>query len=260
MWTAELTLAKAAGSLARQAIAEAHSLQVSHKGRVDLVTQVDLLSEAIIRKHLSTALPDIPILGEEEGGQAQATQWIVDPLDGTTNFVHGFPAYAISIALMVDAEIRVACIINAVNGDIYTASQNGGAHLNDQAIRVSQVKTLNDALLLTGFPYDRQQKAPIYLRLVERFMRCAQGIRRAGSAALDFAHIAAGRADGYWELGLSPWDIAAGVLLVSEAGGLVTDMEGNKLDIYAPRLLVSNAQIHQDMIHVIQEANLALNS
>ena len=158
-WHAELALAQAAGLEAYRLIAQANELQVSHKGRADLVTQVDLQSEAIIRKHLSTALPAVPILGEEEGGERHPTQWIVDPLDGTTNFVHGFPAYAVSIALMVDSEVRVGCIINAANGEIYTASQGGGAYLNDQRLQVSQVKNLENALLLTGFPYDRHQKA-----------------------------------------------------------------------------------------------------
>ena len=258
-WSAELKLAIAAGTKAQHMIAQANALEVSHKGRSDLVTQIDLKSEALIRAHLTAALPNIPILGEEEGGDKNPTQWIVDPLDGTTNFVHGFPAYAVSIALMVDSEVRVGCIVDAVNGDIYAASQGGGATLNQNPIQVSQTNHLDSALLLTGFPYDRHLQAAFYLKFVKAFMIRAQGIRRAGSAALDLAHIASGRADGYWEFGLSPWDIAAGTLLVSEAGGRVSDMKGNPLDIYAPRLLVSNAQIHQDMIHVIHEVNLPSN-
>ena len=259
-WSSELKLAISAGVKAQQMIAHANDLKINHKGRADLVTQIDLNSEALIRAHLTAALPDIPILGEEEGGKKQATQWIVDPLDGTTNFVHGFPSYSVSIALMVDSELRVGCIVDGVSGDVYAATQNGGATHNQTPIQVSQTKYLKDSLLLTGFPYDRHKHAAFYLKSVEAFMIRVQGIRRAGSAAMDLAHIASGRADGYWEFGLSPWDIAAGTLLVSEAGGCVTNMSGQPLDIYAPRLLVSNAQIHQDMIHVLNEVNLTSNS
>lgn len=252
-WYAECRLAQEAAQLAYQHIQKSHDLNISYKGRVDLVTQVDLESETIIRKVLSQARPDIPILAEELGGEQRDTQWIIDPLDGTTNFVHGFPGYAVSIGLMVENTIRVGCILDASQGALYTATQGGGAYCNDEPIQVSTTTTLEQSLLLTGFPYDRQKRAHEYLGLVERFMIRAQGIRRAGSAALDLAHIASGRAEGYWEYGLSPWDIAAGTLLVSEAGGQVTDMLGGPLDIYVPRLLVSNAQIHQDMIHIIHQ-------
>lgn len=251
-WDLELSLAIGAATKASRHISLEQKLDVQHKGVVDLVTQVDLQSEAIIRKHLKDALPEIPILAEEEGGERNSTQWIVDPLDGTTNFVHGFPAYCVSIALMVDDEITVACIIDAVTMDVYSATKGGGAFCNTKAIHVSSVSLISQSLLLTGFPYDRQTNAAQYLPLFKKFLSQAQGIRRAGSAALDLCHIASGRADGYWEFGLSPWDIAAGTLIVEEAGGKVSDMSGQKLKLYDPRLLVNNAQIHKDMINIIE--------
>ena len=251
-------LALGAAQQAYQHIAKAKSFDVSYKGRVDLVTQIDVQSETIIREYLTKAMPDVPILAEEKGGKEIETQWIIDPLDGTTNFVHGFPSYAVSIGLMVDGVMRVGCIVDASNGMQYLATEGGGSYCNGSPIQVSKTNTLEKSLLLTGFPYDRQEKAHVYLELVERFMKCAQGIRRAGSAALDLVHIASGRADGYWEFGLSAWDIAAGILLVTEAGGRVTNMDGNPLNIYMPRLLVSNAQIHQDMIHVIHQQDTKL--
>jgi myo-inositol-1(or 4)-monophosphatase len=226
--------------------------RVSHKGAIDLVTRIDLAAEAAIRAVLAERTPDIAVLAEEGGGaRAAATRWIVDPLDGTTNFVHGFPAYAVSIGLQVDGVMEVGCIYDPLRDHLYTATRGGGAACNGTPIRVSTESDLGHALLLTGFPYDRQQRAAEYLRIVQAFLERCRGIRRAGSAALDFAHIAAGRADGFWELGLSPWDVSAGVLLVAEAGGTVTDMSGGPLDIDRPRVLASNGQIHAEMARVL---------
>lgn len=263
MINAAVKAARAAGAIIQQAAGSgispptlpddfAGGARVSHKGAIDLVTRIDLTSEAAIRTVLSEATPDIPILAEEGGGAYTATtRWIVDPLDGTTNFVHGFPSYAVSIGLQVDGVLQVGCIYDPLRDHLYTATRGGGAFCNDERLRVSATDELSRALLLTGFPYDRQQRAAEYLRIVQAFMERAQGIRRAGAAALDFAHVAAGRADGFWEFGLSPWDVAAGVLLVEEAGGAATDMRLGPLELNRPRILVSNGKIHAQMARVL---------
>ncbi len=255
--------ARAAGAIIRQAAGDGigpptlpddldGGTRISRKGDIDLVTRIDLASEAAIRAVLAEQTPDIPVLAEEGGGARTATtRWIVDPLDGTTNFVHGFPAYAVSIGLQVDGVIQVGCIYDPLRDHLYTATRGGGAACNGTRIRVSQTTALGDALLLTGFPYDRQQRAAEYLRIVQAFMERCRGIRRAGAAALDFAHVAAGRADGFWELGLAPWDVCAGVLLVQEAGGVVTDMSGGPISIDRPRVLASNGQIHAQMARIL---------
>lgn len=232
----------------------ADGAQLRHKGAIDLVTRIDLACEAAIHAVLTEETPHIPVLAEEGGGaRAAETRWIVDPLDGTTNFVHGFPAYAVSIGLQIDGALQAGCIYDPLRDHLYTATRGGGAHCNGQRLQVSQTDALSDALLLTGFPYDRQQRAAEYLRIVQAFMERCRGIRRAGAAALDFAHIAAGRADGFWEFGLSPWDIAAGTLLVREAGGMVTDMDCGPIDLNRPRVLASNQQIHVQMADVLSD-------
>jgi len=225
---------------------------VRHKGAVDLVTKVDLACETVIRDVLGKQTPDIPILAEEGGGASHATtRWIVDPLDGTTNFVHGFPAFAVSIGLQVNGTLEVGCIYDPLRDHTYTARRGQGAWCNGQRLAVSQTSALSDALLLTGFPYDRTDNADHYLRYVKMFLEQSQGLRRAGAAALDLAHIAAGRADGFWEFKLAPWDVAAGVLLVKEAGGTVTDMDLSDIDIDRPRILATNGLIHSQMAQII---------
>jgi len=222
------------------------------KGAVDLLTRVDLACEEAIRAVLSRHTPSVPILGEEGGGARDArTRWIVDPLDGTTNFVHGFPAYAVSIGLQVDGELAAACIYDPLRDHLYTADKGQGAFCNGRRLAVSEASTLEDALVLTGFAYDRRERADFYLRFVKRFLEASRGLRRAGAAALDLAHIACGRADGFWEFGLSPWDVAAGVLLVREAGGRVTDMGLGPLSIDRPRLLATNGRIHDEMSQIL---------
>lgn len=240
--------ARAAGAIIQ---ARAPSV-VRHKGTVDLVTEVDLAAEEAIRTILEADTPGTPILAEESGGARDAsTRWIVDPLDGTTNFVHGFPSYGVSIALQLDGALSVGCVYDAVRGQAYVAAAGQGATCEGQPIHVSTTEHLDDALLLTGFAYDRRQRADFYVRFVKAFLECSQGIRRAGSAAIDLCHIAAGRADGYWEFGLSPWDVAAGALLVQEAGGVVTDVALTPLGVDRPRILASNGRVHIAMAQVI---------
>lgn len=226
--------------------------QVAHKGKVDLVTEVDLASEEAIRAVLEHKTPGIPILAEEGGGASDCdTRWIVDPLDGTTNFVHGFPSFAVSVGLEIDGVLSAACIVDPLRGDTYSAAAGTGATLNGAALRVSETATLDQALLLTGFAYDRRERARFYLRYVQAFLERAQGLRRAGAAALDLCHIAAGRADGMWEFNLSAWDVAAGALIIEEAGGRVTDMSGERLDLNRPQLLATNGHIHDEMRTVL---------
>jgi myo-inositol-1(or 4)-monophosphatase len=177
----------------------------------------------------------------------------VDPLDGTTNFVHGYPSYAVSIALEIEGVLEVGCIYDAVNGRPYTARRGHGAYCEGVPLRVSETDSLDKALLVTGFPYDRRTHVDRYLRYVRQFLVASQGIRRAGAAAMDFVALASGQVDGYWEFGLNPWDVAAGVLMVSEAGGTVTDMAGGPLDLGAPRLLASNGKVHGLMTQILAE-------
>ncbi len=246
--------AHAAGAIITEALGDGPPplSSVRHKGEIDLVTRTDLASEACIVDILTRHTPDIPVLAEEgSSGEGASTRWIVDPLDGTTNFVHGFPAFAVVIALQHEGELISGCIYDPLRQHTYTAERGGGAMCNGQRLAVSRTTALPDALLLTGFPYDRWQQAEAYLKVVQAFMERCQGIRRAGAAALDLAHIAAGRADGMWEFGLSTWDIAAGKLLIEEAGGTVTDMCGAPLDLNRPRLLASNGLIQQQMEAVL---------
>ncbi|MDP6934307.1 MAG: inositol monophosphatase family protein, partial [Myxococcota bacterium] len=228
--------AREAGNLIRGA----RTLEVHHKGRVDLVTQVDLECEQRIREILHAETPDIPVLAEEQGGAIGVdTRWLVDPLDGTTNFVHGFPFYAVSIALEIEGRLEASCIYDPVRQKCYTAERGGGAFCDGAPIRVSETPTLEQSLVLTGFAYDRRERADWYLGFVKRFLETAQGLRRAGAAAMDLVTLASGRGDGYWEFGLNSWDVAAGALLVQEAGGCVTDVELGPLNLDEPRVLAT---------------------
>jgi len=241
-----VTAARAAGAIIRDARTDAR--QIRHKGAIDLVTQVDVAAEKAIAEVLGAYTPEIPILAEEGGGAHDvATRWIVDPLDGTTNFVHGYPSYAVSIALQVDGVLQVGCIFDAVHGEAYTATRGGGAWRGEHRLTVSSTNRLSDALLVTGFPYDRRERVDWYLSFVREFLIRGRGVRRAGAAAMDFVALASGSVDAYWEFGLSPWDVAAGILLVQEAGGRVTDMDGQSIDIGRPRLLATNGELHKEM-------------
>ena len=245
-------IAKEAAIAAARLIAEAKRPQrVDHKGSVDLVTEVDCAAEEAIIHVLARRTPQIPILAEEGGGaQLATTRWIVDPLDGTTNFVHGFPCYGPSVALQLDGEIVAACTIDVPRQAHYWASQGGGSWCNEERLSVSGIRTLTEALLVTGFPYDRRTNADMYLRFVRAFMVHSQGLRRDGAAAIDFAHIASGRADGFWEFGLQPWDVAAGTLLIQEAGGRTGAIDGGMLDLGRPHIVASNGWIQDEMTQI----------
>ncbi len=250
--------ARASGAIMRRAHQDMARRQVRRKGAVDLVTETDLACERAICELLRRETPGVPILGEEgQGGLAAPapTCWIVDPLDGTTNFVHGFPAFGVSVAYQEGGRVLAGCIYDPLRDECYTAQQGGGARCNGQRLRVSATPGLGEALLITGFGYDRQQRAAWYLSYVEAFLRRCQGLRRVGAAALDLAHLAAGQADGFWEYGLKAWDVAAGALLVREAGGRVTGTEGQVLDLQEGRILATNGRLHQPMLEVLAEVN-----
>jgi myo-inositol-1(or 4)-monophosphatase len=231
------------------------SLQVSNKGDINLVTEADLAAEKLIIERIRSRYPRHAILAEESGasvetGAASEWKWIIDPLDGTTNYAHGYPCFCVSIALERAGKIEIGVIYDPNLDELFAAERGQGATLNDRTIRVSDVDDLNNAMLCTGFPYDVRER-PNFARHFANFTMHAQAVRRDGSAALDLACIAAGRFDGFWEDGLNPWDVAAGVLLIEEAGGLVTDFTAAPLSIYHPKVLASNGLIHEEMMKVL---------
>lgn len=233
---------------------------IDYKGPVDLVTSVDRGAERLIVDILRREFPDHSILAEEESRIAGASgeyRWIVDPLDGTTNFAHGYPQVAVSLALERQGEVILGLVYDPLRRECFSASARRGAALNGAPIHVSATNELDKALLATGFPYDRRENARCYLKYFEAFLTRCQGIRRAGSAALDLCYLAAGRIDGYWEMKLKPWDIAAGALIVAEAGGSVSGFSGNPLSLSGAETLASNGLIHQEMIGVIASAAAA---
>ncbi len=247
-----LALAERAARAAAQIIRRGSARRVDHKGAVDLVTEVDLACEETIREVLTRGAPGVPVLGEERGGAEEAaTRWIVDPLDGTTNFVHGFPSYAVSVALQDGGELVCGVIVDPVRDRCYRAARGTGAEVDGTPLHVSPCPELSGALVGSGFPYDRRERADEYLRVVRAFLVRAQGFRRAGAAAMDLAWLAEGRLDGFWEFGLKPWDVAAGALLIEEAGGRISDVLGGPLDLARPRVLAANPRLHDQMRAVL---------
>jgi myo-inositol-1(or 4)-monophosphatase len=243
-----LALAEA-GQIHRRGARRAFSL--SHKGLVDVVTSVDHAAERRILRVLRGAFPDHGFLMEESGQHVSRSpyRWVVDPLDGTVNFAHHLPISCVSIALEKDGRVVMGGVHDPFREETFLAVRGKGASLNGRLIKVSQTKKLIDALLVTGFPYDRYKKAAFYLSFVEQFMRCTQGIRRLGAAALDLAYVAAGRFDGYWEFNLKPWDVAAGSLLVEEAGGRISDFAGRPVSLTdTTQTLASNGLLHRPML------------
>jgi myo-inositol-1(or 4)-monophosphatase len=234
------------------------ALQVSNKGDIDLVTEADLAAEKLIIERIKSHYPRHAILAEESGATEGVEfipgttdwKWIVDPLDGTTNYAHGYPCFCVSIALEHASVIEIAAIYDPTRDEIFAGERGQGATLNGRRMRVSTVDDLNSAMLCTGFPYNVRER-PNFARDFARFTMEAQAVRRDVSAANDLAYVACGRFDGFWEDGLNPWDVAAGVLLIEEAGGRVTNFTGGALDIYTPRVLASNGLIHNEMIRVL---------
>ncbi len=245
--------ARAAGRILRDRFETGFG--VRHKGAVDLVTEVDLECEEAIRQVLGRLAPGTPVLGEEEGltGTGGAGRWIVDPLDGTTNYAHGFPACCVSIAWEEDGRVRAGVVYDPLRGEWFTARQGRGAQRNGEPIRVSETARLSEALLATGFPYDRGENPRNYREFCH-LTQITQGVRRTGSAALDLAYTASGRLDGFWEPGLKPWDLAAGCLLVEEAGGVVTGYDGGPFTPYDRDVVAANPKLHPALLHALNES------
>jgi myo-inositol-1(or 4)-monophosphatase len=220
------------------------SIKVEEKRRYDFVTEVDRLAEAELVRELKRAYPDHAILAEEGGAQGNSRfVWCIDPLDGTSNFLRGLPHFAISIALLEDGQPIHAVIYDPMREELYTASKGSGAYVNDRKLRVAQRKGLEGALLATGFPFRQREHLPAHLRVVRSVLADAEDLRRTGSAALDLAYVAAGRLDGFWEMGLGPWDMAAGALLVREAGGICRDFEGEEEFLSRGSIVAGNVRV-----------------
>jgi len=219
------------------------------KGHNDYVTEVDRASEQAIIETILSRHPEHTILAEESGlrDSGGGVRWIIDPLDGTTNYIHGFPVYSVSIAAEVDGKIAAGVVLDPTRDELFTAVRGKGATLNGEPIRVTTTTDLAPALILTGFPFKASQYLEDFITVFRELLPAASGLRRCGSAAIDLSYVACGRADGFWEFGLSPWDIAAGSLIVEEAGGLVTDVELGCRHIETGNVLASNARIHEEL-------------
>lgn len=224
------------------------------KGEFDLVTEADHAAEALIVEKLRAHFPAHAIVAEESGGDAGRSEfcWHLDPLDGTTNFAHGFPMFCVSLALAENGRLRCGVIYDPLRRELFEAEQGAGATLNGRRIRVSETGRLADSLLATGFP-SRKRHLNVNVHFYYQAAMVSHGVRRAGSAALDLAYVACGRLDGFWEFGLNSWDMAAGVLLVKEAGGLVTDMEGGEVVLGGPHVLADNGRIHGELLGLFSE-------
>jgi myo-inositol-1(or 4)-monophosphatase len=249
--------ARAAGAIINRASLDIEAVRVSQKQANDFVTEIDQASEKVIIETLLEAYPDHGILGEETGsihGNPNASHiWIIDPLDGTTNFIHGFPVYCISIALSVNGKLEQAVVYDPTRNDLFTATRGRGAFLNDRRIRVSKRTRLQECLLSTGFPYRPEDDINKYLKLMGEIMQRTSGLRRPGAAALDLAYVAAGFSDGFFELGLKPWDVAAGALLIMEAGGLVGNFTGEANYLEQGECMAANPRIYGQLVPLLQK-------
>jgi len=245
--------AKAAGELLRKNLSKKRS--ISYKGRKNLVTEMDKKSEALIIGRVRDRYPEHSIFSEESGlfdKSRSPYKWIIDPLDGTTNYAHKFNFFAVSIALMKENKIIAGAVYDPIRKELYSAARGCGAHLNKKRIRVSRVNAIGESLLSTGFPYKLGKAMRKNMDYFVSFMMKAQAIRRPGSASLDLCYVAAGRFDGFWEMELHPWDTAAGVLIVEEAGGAVTDFKGTAFNPFMRQVVASNSKIHSQMLHVLR--------
>ncbi|MFZ0626007.1 MAG: inositol monophosphatase family protein [Acidimicrobiia bacterium] len=261
MWEAEVAIAieaaRAGATVVRRGFDEEFSTEM--KGAVDPVTGIDREAEHAVRTVLSNRAPDDDILGEEEGGAdwRSSRVWIVDPLDGTVNFVNRIPQVAVSVALWSDARPLVGVVVDVTRREEFVASEGGGATVNGRTIRVSETDRLEDSILVTGFPYDRRLHAEAYLTVLAEIMKRSRGTRRMGAAALDMAWVACGRFDGYWEhggpQGVKPWDAAAGMLLTTEAGGMATGDDGGLDDLQPAAFVVTNGKIHEELRLIVSQ-------
>lgn len=245
--------AREAGKIIMYHFQRLDTLTVSSKAKNDFVSEVDFKAEQTIIQTIHKAYPDHAILAEESGAQGDNEfEWVIDPLDGTTNFLHGFPQFAVSIALRHKGRLTQGVVYDPVSQDLFTASRGGGANLNDRRIRVSNARGLDGALLGTGFPFRQQEHLDMYLETFKALFPNTSGIRRPGSAALDLAYVAAGRLDGFWELGLSQWDMAAGALLILEAGGIVGDFSGGHQYLEKGHIVAGNPKMFKAILSTIR--------
>lgn len=247
-------LAREAGKIQMDHLGRVHTIE--RKGAINLVTEVDKLCEEMISEGLRKAFPEHDILGEEGIAKRKESElcWIVDPLDGTTNYAHSFPFFGVSIALEHKGDIICGVIYDPVRDEMFAATKGKGATLNGKKISVSKAPNLKESLLATGFAYSVQEPGrPDNLDNFASFIKVALAVRRPGAAAIDLAYVACGRLDGFWELFLNPWDIAAGVLIIREAGGSVTNFDGTPIDIYGTQILASNGRIHDEMMRVLKK-------
>lgn len=234
--------------------------QINYKGDINLVTEMDVRSEKAVVETLLSAFPGHGILAEE-GTHIRNNSgftWVIDPLDGTTNYAHGYPCFSVSLALERDDDIILGVVYDPMRGEMFTAQKGQGAFLNGNQIRVSVIDKLIQSLLATGFPYDRKVHVDNNLDNFRDLLMASQEVRRDGSAALDLCYVAMGRFDGFWELKLKPWDVAAGSLIVQEAGGVVSNLSGGKGSIHDSEILASNGRIHSQMIEVLRKAKVAV--
>lgn len=229
-------------------------VEAEHKGPIDLVTVADRESEAAAVAAIRRDHPGHAILAEESGGQRVSGaewRWIIDPLDGTTNYAHGMPIFCVTAGVEHRGEVVAGGTFSPATGELFLAERGAGATRNGERIRVSSRAGLGEALLVTGFPYDRREHVDYYMAQFGAFLARSRGVLRLGAAGMDFAHVAMGRLDGYWERGLHPWDVAAGKLLITEAGGCTSDFRGQPFDVFGPDFLASNGLIHSAMLDVI---------
>ncbi|HKQ56660.1 MAG TPA: inositol monophosphatase family protein [Candidatus Eisenbacteria bacterium] len=255
------SMARAAGEVLREGHGRAHTPE--RKGRIDLVTEYDRRAERVLLDEIARRFPGHAVLAEESGaspgradpdggtrggGGTDSVRWLVDPLDGTTNYAHNYPFFCVSVAAEVDGTLAAGAVYDPVRDELFAASAGAGATLNGRPLEVSDIGRVEDALIVTGFPYDRPERG---LPMFGAFLTRAQALRRDGSAALNLCYLAAGRFDGFWEGHLSPWDMAAGVLIVREAGGRVTDYAGGTFRLERPEILASNGRIHEEMMAIL---------
>lgn len=242
-----------AGKIISRSLNQIEQNDITEKQRHDFVTKVDLVAEEEIIRTIREAYPDHAVIAEESGEDTKKSDytWVIDPLDGTLNFIHGVAHFAVSIAVLKKGEPEVGMVFDPIKNELFTAVRGGGAQLNNRKIRVSNCKQLDRALFATGFPFRDDQKFEAYLKGFSRILPKTSGIRRPGAASLDLAYVAAGRFDGYWEMGLKPWDIAAGILLVKEAGGIVTDLSGKQDCLKTGEVVCGNIKMQAMLLHLL---------
>ena len=248
--------ARKAGRALIRDYGEIENLQVSLKGPADFVSAADRRTEQKLVEELSKARPGYCFLAEEQGvidGPDKSHRFIIDPIDGTTNFLHGVPHFAISIALERDGQLVSGLVYNPVTDEMYVAEKGGGAYLNDKRLRVAARKKLNEVILATGIPFLGREGHETFVKELTGVMATTAGVRRFGAASLDLAYVAAGRVDGFWERGLSPWDVAAGILLVREAGGVVTDLKGGADALFGGTILATNEHLHAPVLKLLKD-------